>query len=163
LTEHSAPTIKGAVTGDTDRDEQERRARLRGRRVGLAVVLVVAVTFIVASASQIASAVFGWGTVPLAAGPVDSPERRCAEGIGHLVRTLEVPSGASSPATKALPAPWKDADRVEHECRNAARGLDAWDALLRLRAAELQLADPTPAELQPLRDEVIAHLPADLR
>jgi hypothetical protein len=163
LTEHSAPTIKRAVTGDTHRDELELRARLRGRRVGLGVVIVVAVTFVVASASQIVSAVFGLGTVPLAAGPVDSPERRCAEGIGHLVRTLAPRSGASPPATQALQAPWNDADRVEQECRNATGGLDAWDALLRLRAAELQLSEPTPADLQPLRNEVIAHLPADLR
>ncbi len=163
LTEHSAPTIKGAVTVDTDRDEQERRARLRGRRMGLGVVLVVAVTFIGASSAQIVSAVFGLGTVPLTAGPVDSPERRCAEGIGHLVRALEPPSSASPPATKALEPPWNDADRVEQECRKAAGGLDAWDALLRLQAAKLQLSEPTPADLQPLRDEVIAHLPADLR
>jgi hypothetical protein len=162
LTEHSAPTIKGAVTGDLDQDEEERRARLRGRRMGLGVVLVVALVFIGVSSAQIISAVFGLGTVPLAAGPGDSPERRCGEGISQLLKAPEPPSGATPAAAKPLQAA-NDADRVEQECRKAAGGLDAWDALLRLRAAESQLAATAPEALEPLRHEVIAHLPADLR
>jgi hypothetical protein len=163
LTELSAPTIKGAVNVDTDRDEEERRARLRGRRMGLGVVLVVSLMFIAASSSQIVSAVFGLGTVPLAAGPSDSAERRCAEGISRLVRGLDPSGGGTPAATRTLEARWNAADPVEQQCQKATGGLDAWDALLRLRAAELQLSDPTPADLQPLRNEVTAHLPADLR
>lgn len=162
LTELSAPTIKGTVNVDPGPDEEERRTRLRGRRIGLGIVIVVSLTFIAASSSQIVSAVFGLGTVPLVAGQSDSPERRCAEGIRRLARGLD-PSVGGTSAAKTLEAGWNDPNPVEQQCRKATGGLDAWDALLRLRAAELQLSDPTPADLQPLRDEVTAHLPADLR
>jgi hypothetical protein len=118
------------------------------------VVIVVAIAFIAISTAQITSAVFGLRTMPLASGPVDSPVRRCATGISRLARALD--RGPS-------PAEWNDAESVEETCRAVTGGLDAWAALLRLRAAELQLAPATSEDLQPLRVEVAAHLPPDLR
>lgn len=162
LTEPLMPTIKGAVNGDTDRDEEERRVRLRGRRIGLGVVMVAAFAFIAISSAQIVAAVFGLGTTPLAAGSLDSPERQCALGIRRLARALDAPARLDR---VELPASerWTGADAVENECRKAAGGLDAWAALLRLQAAESQLVEASQADLQPLRREVAAHLPADLR
>jgi len=152
------------VKGDIDQGDELHRARLRGRRAGLGVVIVVASAFIVISTAQITSAVFGLGTQPLASGPGDSPERRCAVGISRLVRALDRPAGADPPTARAPSAlDWNDADGVEQTCRTATGGLDAWAALLRLKAAELQLTHAGPADLQPLRDEVAAHLPPDLR
>jgi hypothetical protein len=159
-------TIKGAVTGESEPDDDshdERRARLRGRRMGLGVVIVIAISFIAASSWQIASAVFGLGTIPISAGPGDSRERQCAEGIRRLARTLDAPLGADRPTPSTFESGWKGADPVEEACRGAAGGVDAWDALLRLRQAEEQLAEGDSDDLQPLRDEVAAHLPADLR
>lgn len=151
LTEPSMTTIKRTVKGDADPDEEERRARLRGRRFGLGIVIVVAVVFIGVSSAQIVAAVFGLGTTPLA-GPMGTPERQCALGISRLARALDAPG-----------TPWTEADSVENDCRKAAGGLDAWAALLRLQAAQSQLADSSQADLRPLRREVAAHLPADLR
>jgi hypothetical protein len=164
LTEPFAATIKRAVKGDIDQGDELDRARLRGRRAGLGLVIVAASAFIAVSTAQITSAVFGLGTEPLASGPGDSPERRCAVGISQLVRALERPVQADPPTARAASAAdWKDADSVEQTCRTATGGLDAWAALLRLKAAELQLTHAGPADLQPLRGEVAAHLPPDLR
>lgn len=163
LTEALMPTIKGAVNGDTDHDEEERRVSLRWRRVGLGVIMVVAVGFIAVSTVQIISAVFGLGTTPLATGPIDAPERQCAVGISRLARALDAPARVDRVESPASDPRWTGADAVENECRKAAGGLDAWAALLRLQAAESQLAEASQADLQPLRREVAAHLPADLR
>jgi len=157
-------TINKAVTDESDGEGEERRARLRGRRIGLGVVMVVAVSFIVVSTAQIVRAVFGLGTTPLAAGPADSPEGQCALGIRRLVRALDRPVGTDPGSAGGASEPaWSDAEAVDQACRKAPGGLDAWTALLRLRAAEQQLAQANDEDLQPLRREVAAHLPADLR
>lgn len=147
----------------TELDDQEKRVRLRARRIGLGVIMVVALAFIGSSTGQIVRAVFGLGTTPLAATPNDSPERQCAVGISRLVRAIAPPARGVAPLVRGAEIGWVGAETVERSCQNASGGLDAWDALLRLRAAQAQLAEASPADLQPLRDEVAAHLPSDLR
>ena len=73
----------GEGPGDDDvEDPGILFARLRGKRIGYAIVLVVSVAFIVSSAAQIISAVFGFGLAPLPSGaPEGSPEHACAIGI----------------------------------------------------------------------------------
>jgi hypothetical protein len=121
------------------------RARLRGKRVALGVVLVIAVVFIGASAWNIVPAVFGANVHPLPSGPAGSPERACADGVRRLERSLPQ---------------WQDAAGVQSECAKSSAGLDAWASLLRLRMAAQQLGD---ADLAPLRQDVETHLPGDLR
>jgi hypothetical protein len=125
------------------------RARLQGKRAALSVVMVVTVVFIGASAVQIVPAIFGAGITPIPPSPSGSDARACAEGIRRLeaARTDQ------------------DEARVREACAQSPEGLDAWASLVRLRSAEAQLggAEGAPAELEPLRRDVAAHLPVDLR
>lgn len=122
------------------------RARLRGKRAALGVIFVVAAVFIGVSAWNIVPAVFGANLRPLPASAAGTPDRTCAQGVRRLER--------------GLPG-WQDASSVESACAASPAGLDAWASLLRLRlAGAQQLPD---ADLEPLRRDVEAHLPADLR
>jgi hypothetical protein len=133
------------------------RARLRGKRIALGIVITVAVLYIGASAVDIIPAVFGVVTHPLPPAPPGTPAHACAEGLSRLVSTTD--SGGD--------------DEVQRACAQSHEGLDAWAAFERLRSAERQLARPARAgtearsgseqELQELRRQVLAHLPADLR
>jgi hypothetical protein len=133
------------------------RARLRGKRIALGIVITVTVAYIGASAVDIVPAVFGAVMHPLPLAPAGTPARVCAEGLRRLVST----PGAG------------DDDQVQRACAASREGLDAWAALERLRSAERQLARPARAgteersgseqELQELRRQVLAHLPAELR
>jgi hypothetical protein len=125
------------------------RARLRGKRVALGIVITVTVVYIGASAVDIVPAVFGAVMHPLQAAPPGTPDGACAEGIRRLVST---------------PGTGGDAD-VRGACASSREGLDAWAALERLRSGEQQLAgrNGSEQELQELRRQVLAHLPADLR
>lgn len=152
------------MTDESHGNDEERRARLRGRRIGLGVVMVAAISFIVVSTTQIVRGVFGLGTTPMASGPTDSPEGQCAMGIRRLARALDRPVATDLPSAGPASEPaWNDTEAVDQACRKAPGGLDAWAALLRLRAAEQQLAQANDEDLQPLRREVTAHLPADMR
>jgi hypothetical protein len=150
-------------------EDDVRTARLRGRRAAHGLVLVVAMLFIGVSTAQIISAVFGIRTTPLASGPIDSPERRCAVGISRLAKALD--RAARAPAAEPgfrpeIPDPtgdWASADGVQRSCGQAVGGLDAWAALLRLRQAQSQLARSQPDDLLPLRRDLVAHLPEDMR
>jgi hypothetical protein len=127
-------------------------------------VIAVAVTFVGASALQIIPAVFGAGTNPIPAGSPGSAARVCAEGVSRLLRAM----GDDDPNAEGQADAWS---RAGAACRRSPEGLDAWAALLRLRAARAQLQGSTTgsshvrasAELDPLRQEVAEHLPADLR
>jgi hypothetical protein len=125
------------------------RARLRGKRVALGIVITAAVVYIGASALDIIPAVFGAVMHPLPAAPPGTPARACAEGIRRLASTADATGG----------------DDVQRACAASREGLDAWAALERLRSAERQLAgrDGSEQELQNLHFQVLAHLPADLR
>ncbi|HTQ41369.1 MAG TPA: hypothetical protein VMI75_01340 [Polyangiaceae bacterium] len=133
------------------------RARLRGKRIALGIVITVTVAYIGASAVDIVPAVFGAVMHPLPSAPPGTPARVCAEGLRRLVSTPE--TGGD--------------DEVQRACAASREGLDAWAALERLRSAERQLARPARAgtdersgseqELQELRRQVLAHLPAELR
>src|SRR5882672_10212111 len=70
-----------------------QRARIRGKRLALGVVIAVAAAFIGASAAQIVSAVFGARIAPLPAGQPGSAERTCALGVRELERALDRASG----------------------------------------------------------------------
>jgi hypothetical protein len=143
------------------------RAQLRGKRVALGVVIVAAVAIIGSSAVQIIPTVFGAGIEPIPPGAPGSNERACAEGIRALARALERASDSAGSASfvERLRPEWDRQAAVQGACAGARGGLDAWAALARLRSAEEQLA-PVPARssaLEPLRRQVEAHLPADLR
>jgi hypothetical protein len=125
------------------------RARLRGKRIALGIVITVTVAYIGASAVDIVPAVFGAVMHPLPLAPPGTPARVCAEGLRRLVSTPE--TGGN--------------DEVQRACAASREGLDAWAALERLRSAERQLAgrNGSDQELQELRRQVLAHLPAELR
>jgi hypothetical protein len=153
-------------------------ARLRGKRVALAIVLLVSVAFIVSSATQIVVAVFGLGGSTLPSGSLPgSAEHTCATGIRALAQTLDPPGGrVSPPATSAASAEetpatsrpglspeWDQAGAIESACARSHGGLDAWAALQRLRVAEAQSSRLSPDDLSSGRRDVAAHLPAELR
>ena len=71
-------------------------------------------------------------------------------------------AGSASFAARLEPE-WASAGSIEQACGQSSEGIDAWAALARLRSAEEQLAPRATAELEPLRRDVDAHLPADLR
>jgi hypothetical protein len=133
------------------------------------LVSVVAVAIIGSSTVQIVSAVFGVGIHPVPAAAPGTPGRTCAEGVLRLERALDRSvEAAGSPAFAASLRPeWNEAGAVQRACSQSSEGLDAWASLARLRSAEEQLATGARAErlveLAPLRSDVSAHLPADLR
>jgi hypothetical protein len=149
-------------------------ARLRGKRIALGVVIAIAVAFIGASVAQIIGAVFGTGVAPMQSAEPGSAERTCAFGVRGLERALERASSRilSSATTddeavaafrEGLSPEWEQADAVRRACARAREGLEAWAALQRLLLAQEQLTRYVHVELAPLRRDVIAHLPMDLR
>jgi hypothetical protein len=153
-------------------DARERRAMLAGKRVGIGVIVVVAVAIIGASAVQIVPAIFGWGIQPIAPAPSGSPARTCADGIRAMSAALDraheastrLPDGASSGALattfdEALAPEWAQRDEVERACAATPHGTDAFADLLRLRTAEEELARRRNLELDPLRRSLEARLP----
>jgi|SRR5579859_5202395 len=146
-------------------DAATARARLQGKRVALGIVFVAAFAIIGSSALQIIPAVFGAQIVPIPAAQPGTSERQCADGIralyGALDRAAES-AGSEAFATRLRPE-WNDEGAVREACGRSSGGLDAWAALLRMRSAEEQLAARSPGELETLRRDVLAHLPADLR
>jgi hypothetical protein len=166
---------------DADDDRGLSVARLRGRRVALALVTVVAVAFIVSSTVQITRAVFGMQLEPLPTGAAaGSPEQLCASGIQALARALDRADGRRSsvassvasarsdgdPAAALRPGlspEWDRAEEVRTACDAARGGPSAWASLERLRFAEEQSGRLGREELSSVRSDVAAHLPADLR
>jgi hypothetical protein len=130
-------------------------ARLRGKRVALGVVIAIAVAFVGSSTAQIIRGVFGAGIAPLPSAELGSAERTCAVGVRRLEQALERGEGLSPE--------WEQADAVRRACAGARDGLEAWAALQRLLLAQEQLTRCVHVELAPLRRDVIAHLPTDLR
>jgi hypothetical protein len=161
-----------------DDPERTANARRRGRRAAHAVVIAIAVVFVGASAVQIIPAVFRVPVGPMGSpASAGSPEEACARGVRSLATAIDRAAatvwsgppiaGRSDDALSAfrhaaLPE-WSDADRVERACDRVKGGPEAWAALARLRRAEEQVLLRTAADLEPLRREVTAHLPADLR
>jgi hypothetical protein len=152
-------------------------ARRRGKQAAHAFVLALAVAFVGSSALQLVRAIFfgsaGGSTAALRLDP------ECSDGVRRLVRALDRANAAVAASSVArhgsvgtedvaalfhgaLSPEWDGAAAVEKRC--AARGGEgAWTALERLRSAEEQLARRTASDLAPLRDELAAHLGADLR
>lgn len=149
------------------------RARLRGKRAALAAVIVVAVLFIGSSAWQIVSALFFDGH----GGVLVTPEQRaCAVGVRDLAAALDraasrIVASSSEIGTadavavfrRGLSPEWNTAGAVQRTCTSSPEGTDAWAALERLRFAEEQLTRQSRAELGPIRRDLTAHLPSDLR
>ncbi len=142
-----------------------RKARAQGRRLAHGFIAVIAVLFIGASTVQIVEAVFGADAAADAAAErrPDSDADRCARGVGRLVsidRTagdlaaVAEASGEDDAVARALAA---------KACAASPGGLDTWAALERLQVAREQLARRDRVDLEPLRRDVSAHLPADLR
>ena len=144
------------------------RARLQGKRAVLGVLLVVSLAIIASSSWQIIPAVFGAGIRPIPAAPPGSSARTCAQGIraarpGARPRAGGCRGEAPSSAPACSPSGRDEADDPRRLRASPREGLDAWAALARLRSAEEQLSGHAGDELEPLRRDVIAHLPADLR
>ena len=165
------------MSDESGLDENVARARRRAKRVALALVIAVAVLFISASAVQIIRAVFGLQSEPVEATLSEPTQRSCALGISRLARALDQASASlfhsSAEATEddsataafrgRLSPDWDSADTVMRECAHSFWGQDAWAALERLRRAQEEFARRGQAELIPLRRDVSAHLPPDLR
>jgi hypothetical protein len=148
-----------------DAHSQVFAARLRGKRVALGVVLFASFAIIGSSTLQIVPAVFGFGIVPLPESLPGSSARTCAEGLQRLDQALDraVEGSAGVDFSARLRPEWEDKDAVQRACSESSQGLDAWAALARLRSAEEQLPPDGRGLLDPLRRDVRAHLPADLR
>jgi hypothetical protein len=152
-----------------------RRARLAGRRFGLGIVIVVAALFIGSSSYQIVPAVFGFG--PASRGGADPVPEPCAAGVSRLLHALDRagPLALSPGATdgqdeqahsrfiQALSPEWDDAQNVERACQGTPSGIAAWAAIERLRRGSVELWHRGRTDLAPLRAEVLARLPANLR
>ncbi len=163
--------------GEPIEDPAVAAARLRGKRAVLAVVVVVSLAFIASSSAQIIPAVFGAGFTPLPEGaPAGSPEHSCAIGIRALAGALSragsrlsaIASAADDSESMAALRPalspeWDRADEVQQACTEARGGPSAWASLERLRVAEEQSGRLGREELDAVRHDVAAHLPADLR
>ncbi len=162
-----------------DESPASARARRRGARAAHGAIFVVAVLFIGSSTWQIVRAVFP--ELGLAGGdaPLEGPDRRaCAAGLRDLASALDraasgvvvvTSPGQSAPEESAaafqrgLSPEWNTAPEIERRCAATPDGEDAWAALERLRSAEEQLTRRSRAELGPLRRDLAAHLPSDLR
>lgn len=151
--------------------QQDRR--LRAKRIAIGFVTAIAVAFIGSSAAQIVPAVFG---VVARAPPAavaqtlpGAPERDCADVIRGLSSSLDrlyAKALAETDADSALArfrADWESAAGGYDVCARAHGGSDAWAALLRLQRAQEQSLRRTAADLGPLRRDVSAHLPDQIR
>ena len=149
------------------------RARMRGRRAAHGVVLVTAVLFIGSSTWQIVRALFAENHDSILVSP---EQRACAVGLRELASALDraaslvVASSYEDGANEAVAAfrrglspEWNTAVSVQRTCASSPEGVDAWAALERLRSAEEQLTRQSRAELGPIRRDLTAHLPSDLR
>ncbi|MGA3120948.1 MAG: hypothetical protein ABSF69_09290 [Polyangiaceae bacterium] len=151
------------------------RARQRGRRVAHGLVILIALAFIAASAIQIIPAVFGRNAAGLGTWRANSPtDHACAVGLRVLAGALDRGSDGvgwwgepdetrSAIGRDPVPSAGSMAERVSQACAGSREGLDAWAALERLRSAREQVARRGQAELGPLRRDLLAHLPTDLR
>ena len=139
-------------------------ASRRGRRIVSAAFLLFAAAFIVISTIDIAHGVYG-RPAP-AAGP--PPTRGCLLHIQALAMALDramSAAGASRDESAALRAfdaatkpDWDSLPYTEQLCSSTPRGVDAFAALLRLRAAEESFLRRRVAEVAPLRRDVDAYL-----
>jgi hypothetical protein len=153
--------------GDGDEgDASVAAARLNGRRVALLLVLVVSLAFVGSSSWQIIPAVFGSGFTPLPSGAAPgSPEQRCASGVRSLADALDQPRLAlpGAPSRPGLSPVWDSASEVQSACTEAQGGPQAWASLQRLRMAEEHSDRLDRDDIDAVRRDVAAHLPADLR
>jgi hypothetical protein len=144
--------------------DEEARARSDGRRIAHVIVISIAVAFVGASAAQIIPVVFGIGVQPIAAAEqssAGSSERACAYGIYAFALGLDR-INLQAWRERSLPE-WDSASNIERACAQSRAGVDAWAALLRLRRAEEDVVLRGLADLAPLRRDVEARLPAELR
>ncbi len=156
------------------------RAGRDGQRVAHILIIAVAVVFIGASAIQIVPAVFGAGVRPVGSAGAGSTEDPCTDGVRSLAIAIHRAGAlAWSPSAEGAPPPdvdtarqafqkgllpqWSSEAEVERACAQSTAGLDAWAALLRLRRGEEQAVLRGLVEIVPLRRDVSAHLPANLR
>lgn len=138
--------------------------------------LAVVALFVVASFAQIVQAVFGVGAAPLArAAPPAAGSRAaagaCGQGVARLSTALDRGFSAATVRDSEAAAlrafdegvrpEWNEdaAAGVEKDCRDDARGRDAFAALLRLKLAEEEFLRRQVVELAPLRRDVEAYLP----
>jgi hypothetical protein len=139
-----------------DEASSSRAARLFGKRTALVLCGSVATWFMISSVAQLVAGVFPRGVVPLAGGPAESSEQRCAEGVRRAAALEPGPPQAS-------PGPPEGPQGDLEACSLTSAGLDALAALERLQKAKEQLGQRDPASVASLRFDLSAHLPAEMR
>jgi hypothetical protein len=170
----AADATAGSTRDEAAGGDPFAHARRLGRRAAHGLILVVAVLFIGASTSQLVRAIFGGVAIPP---PALDPS--CAVGLRRLAMALDRAASTSIPAAQesvasppddpvavfrlALAPEWDGADAIQRICTSSAGGADAWAALERLRSAQEQLTRRTRADLAPLREDLTAHFPTELR
>ncbi len=165
-------------SGDDPRDYADLAgARQGGRRLALLLFIAFAVAFVGSSATQIVRAVFPPERPPLLTTALGSSAATCAEGIALLVRAIDRATESAKPAyasaldgydavsilRQRLGPEWDDRTPIERACSDSPEGLESWAALLRFREAVEQWVRRESIALGPLRRDVIAHVPANLR
>ena len=134
---------------------------------------MLAVLFIGSSAWQIVRALFAENRDSVLVSP---EQRACALGLRELATALDRAANlvvassnevgtneAAAAFRRGLSPEWNTADSVQRTCAASPEGTDAWAALERLRTAEEQLARQNRTDLGPIRRDLTAHLPSDLR
>ncbi|MDP9148420.1 MAG: hypothetical protein M3O36_00545 [Myxococcota bacterium] len=138
-----------------------------------------AVVFVASSAMQIVRAVFFRETLIFSSSVPGSTSEGCAQRIASLLRALDR-ANAKARAEQSLPPKlnddaslvvfrqglhpeWDDRGAIERACASSAAGLESWAAVSRLRAALEEWIRRERIALEPLRRDVIPHLPANLR
>ena len=157
-----------------DDDGRDKSRRRLASRIVYASFLVLVVAFILSSALQIVSAVFGWGSERMATTAAATPTTRaCGDGVARLSSALERAFAAAmredDDATalrvfeEARRPEWTDATAadVERSCAAAPHGTDAFAALMRLNLTEEAFVRRQVVEVAPLRRDVAAYLPQE--
>ncbi len=145
-------------------EESQGSARLRklGRRYGVIVLAIVALSFTVSSTTQIIVQCFGLTTSEKV------PPDDCVRGIRTLESALD---GASSKAgfereseavhrawDNGLMPEWSQASVIERTCAQTPEGTQAYASLVRLRHAYEVALDRRSADVKPLRENLEAQI-----
>jgi hypothetical protein len=132
----------------------------RARAVTSGFVLVVAVSFVIASVWQIFAATFTRAPVALSKTP---DEAACSAALGKLETALDRASTQTARTqdafSRGLAPEWNDTSSAETTCEKTSRGKDAWVSLLRLKHGLEGRSQKDVRDIEPLRRDFDARLP----
>lgn len=152
-------------------NDSQRRAKLRGKRIALAIYGTFASTFVLISTWQLANGVFGITISPIvAATAATAPAPKgCADDIRAMRGALDRAFGVAVTAPddgaalvsyrRALSPEWDGESAAADRCGGEPRGADAFAALRRLRVAQEASLRRQVVEMAPLRRDLAAYLP----